>query len=127
MQKIDNRVIAVNYSEKPIQLFVALANLCLPQKEDDPLAMPPRVLSDSRTIMQVYGECPMQAGCAVYFRLTKEGVVHVFDPEISASYQNYQDDPTEWSDEQVTDSFTFATMYDLQFKLRKALSYPEFA
>ena len=73
----DNRVLNNKYSEKPMHLFLELANLInVPMLE----AGPPLVCDDQSTVCQRYGESNLNSGTMVYYRMAGDTVL-VWDPE----------------------------------------------
>lgn len=101
---MDRRIINTNYSAAGMELFAALARLCVMPHV---AAYPPVVEKDGITVRQSYAGCSMQSGLSVYYRLDELGEnVLVYDPEIaSRSYGRDNEETWEWKDSQATTSF----------------------
>ncbi len=81
---MDSRIINTRYSRAPIELFVAVTQLCLTVAEEDGPPNPPAIISGTNNCMiaQTWGEEPLTGGVSVYYSLAEDGeTVQLWDCE----------------------------------------------
>ncbi len=104
---VDRRVINMGYSKPAIHLVQALSAIMFNEGLWPGL---PTLAKDGMTLAQNYAECPANSGCAVYYRVSEDGLnVLIFDPETTLIDDPYHGgDWWQWEDIAATHTVPIA-------------------